>query len=114
MWAAVAVVSAEPEPASTQCPTRSAAHYQLTCELGDLFPRLHMAAYWNSPGLVDDPAYPEDVIAATGPEGEDGLSMDDRALAFVVRGLLDLTGRRFDPAGRLLPVRIPVFGSDAE
>ena len=29
-------------------------------------------------------------------------SKDDRALAFLVRGLLDLTGLRFDAEGRLL------------
>jgi hypothetical protein len=69
--------------------------------LSDLLPRLLVATHWNSPGFPDDPAYPDNIIAETGPAGKE-LSMDERAVAFVIRGLLDLTGLKCDADGRLL------------
>lgn len=70
--------------------------------LGDLLVRVAMAVHRNSPGNIDapDPAYPDDVIA----EGGKG-QMDLYSVAFVLRGLLDITGLRFDANGRLLSQR---------
>jgi len=53
---------------------------------------------WNAPGDVGDPAYPHNIISGSA-EGYDAL-----ALAYLVRGMLDMAGLGFDRDGRLLPV----------
>jgi hypothetical protein len=70
----------------------------------DLVVRTAVAVHWNSPGMLDDTAYPENILA----DGPDN-SLDDRALAFVVRGILDLAGLSscFDADGRLLGIHTP-------
>jgi hypothetical protein len=60
---------------------------------GDLVVRAAMAVHWNQARL-DDPAYPDYVM-------NNKACSDDRALAAVVRGVLDLAGLKFDVEGRL-------------
>jgi hypothetical protein len=67
--------------------------------LDDVFVRLAVCVHWNSPLHIGDPAYPN---CAVDPAPVEGGDMDSRALAYLVRGLLDLTGLRFDQDGRLL------------
>jgi hypothetical protein len=62
----------------------------------DLIQLAAVAIHWNSPAFVDDPAYPNYVIASD----ED---IDVRVLAHVVRGILELSCLKFDADGRLLP-----------
>jgi hypothetical protein len=61
----------------------------------ELVERAAMAVHWNQ----DDEhiAYPDDVIAS-----DDEFDFDMRALAHVVRGILDLAGLQFDVEGRLI------------
>lgn len=65
--------------------------------LDDVLLRAAVCIHWNSPGMATDPAYPDDVLAE-GPE----CNMDAYSVAAVLRGLLDLSGLRFDQVGRLL------------
>jgi hypothetical protein len=60
----------------------------------DLVVRAAMAVHWNQFGL-NDPAYPDHVMNSK-------ACSDQRALAAVVRGVLDLAGLKFDVEGRLL------------
>jgi hypothetical protein len=53
-----------------------------------------MAVHWN---VEEGPPYPDDVIA-----GDHESDFDTRALAHVVRGILDLAGLQFDAEGRLI------------
>jgi hypothetical protein len=66
----------------------------------DLAVRAAMACLWNMPNRLGEPAYPDNVIA-----GDPTRDFDARALAHVVRGILDLSGLKFDAEGRLLPGR---------
>jgi hypothetical protein len=61
----------------------------------DLVVRTAMVVYWNSEDRHI--AYPDCVIARGGK-----YCMDERAFAFLVRGILDLAGLKFDAEGRLL------------
>jgi hypothetical protein len=63
----------------------------------DVVLRAAIALHWNSSPLPDDPAYHDDVIA-----GDPDIDFDARALAYLVRGILDMAGLAFDSEGRLL------------
>jgi hypothetical protein len=64
--------------------------------LRDAIHRTAMAVHWNHPAKLDDPPFPDDVIA-----GDPNRNFDERALAHVVRGILDLAGLKFDADGRI-------------
>jgi hypothetical protein len=66
----------------------------------DLIVRAAIAIHFNST-LSFDPAYPDNVIAANS-----CIHFDDRSLAHVVRGILDLFRLTFDNDGRLLPADV--------
>ena len=57
---------------------------------------LAVAVHWNDEGPRNGPGYPDDVLR-TAPG-----CYATHALAHVVRGILDLTGLKFDAEGRLL------------
>ena len=63
----------------------------------DLIVRAAIAMHWNEPLDPGDPAYPDDIISGNPEE-----RFDARALAHVVRGVLDLAGLKFDAEGRCI------------
>lgn len=62
----------------------------------DLIQLAAIAVHWNSPVRLVDSGYPDDIIASD-------EAIDERVLAHVVRGILKLSGMKFDAEGRLLP-----------
>jgi hypothetical protein len=58
-----------------------------------------LAGYWNATGLLDHLVYPNDVIARH--MQNDSSGFDEAGLAYLMRGLMDLTGIEFDVEGRL-------------
>jgi hypothetical protein len=71
--------------------------------LPDLYVRIALAVHWNSPMSLNDWAYPYWRLN----EGPERL-IDERALAFLVQGLLELTGLCFDQNGLLIGTTTPV------
>jgi hypothetical protein len=64
----------------------------------DLVVLAAVAAHWNAPTDADDPPYPQCVI-----DGDPSRSFDQRALAYLVKGILELARLRArDNEGRLL------------
>jgi hypothetical protein len=62
----------------------------------DVVLRFGVAGYWNATGLLDHLVYNDDVIARCEARG-----FDEAGLAYLMRGLMDLTGIEFDADGRL-------------
>jgi hypothetical protein len=60
-----------------------------------LVERTAMAVHWSMPTTLDEPPYPDSVIA------DPSSDFEQRALAHVVRGILDLAGVKFDADGRI-------------
>jgi hypothetical protein len=64
----------------------------------DIALRAAMAVYWNNPGSIGGLGYPSAVFAPSEMDDLTG-SVDERALAHLVRAILDLAGLKFDSDG---------------